>query len=316
MNYKNSVVRHLAWCLLSEPLHVIPNVTPLVIKPSQTLQDWLGQLDDQPEPLHNYISGQNSTLLGSYFECLWQFFFAHYPDWTLLGHHIQIQQDKQTLGELDILAQETANRHNFHVELAVKFYLKTPHTSGEKQAHWLGPQSRDRLDLKLEKLTKKQLPFFHHDATQHELKSRHLPTDAKQALVLKGYLFEPFKQNHIADQATPFPSINSGTQTHHWLHYKDSQALFLDDKQWVILPKHQWLGPYQHTKDCDLTVLNTAQAKQQVDDHFNHAVFPFALMLVMLCGTQQLKERTRYMLVHDDWPKQANKRPTRENQAD
>lgn len=307
MDYKNSAVRHLAWCLLSEPLAVIPDVTPLLIKPSQTLVDWLKQLDHQPEPLQDYIAKQNTRLLGSYFECLWQYFFIHYPEWTLLGHHIQIQHDKQTLGELDILARDTANNDNFHVELAVKFYLQQPQTSGEKLEHWLGPQSRDRLDLKLDKLSNKQLPFFHHNATQDALKQRHLPTNAKQTLALKGYLFEPFNASNNTDATYFHSSIHTKVNTGHWLHHKDSQALFLDDNQWVVLPKHQWLGPYQHTPDSDLDILNNTQAKQRVDDHFHHAHFPYALMLVSV-SEPQLKETSRFMLVHNDWPKHANKR--------
>ena len=306
MEYKSSAVRHLAWCLFSEPMAVISNIAPLTIKPSQTLLDWLTQLDAHPQALQDYLAEHNSVLLGSYFECLWQFFFQYSPSWNLLDHHIQIRQEKQTLGELDILACNTEDNQAFHIELAVKFYLKQPQTSGNALEDWLGPQSHDRLDLKLEKLSHKQLPFLNHEATQTELSKRNLPTNVKQALVLKGYLFEPWQAGLNTAKTRPHHnSIHPNANLRQWLHHKDCQTLFSDANNWVVLPKHHWLGPYHSASNAALPILSSEAAEQLVNEHFSNSTFPYALMLAQLSAHGEPMEHTRFMLVHDEWPNKA-----------
>jgi hypothetical protein len=303
MEYKHSAVHHLAWCLFSEPMVLISTTPALTIKPSQTLLNWLAELDNNPKPLHDYLATHNRVLLGSYFECLWQFFFQFRPEWQLLDHHIQLRQEKQTLGELDVLARNTRHNQDYHIELAVKFYLKQPNTSGENFNHWLGPQSHDRLDLKLNKLTLKQLPFLHHPVTQADLSNRHLPTNPQQALALKGYLFEPWQQS----KGALHPSINPKATMQSWLHEKHSQTLFAQKSLWVILPKTHWLGPYRHSQEASLQVLTSEAAQQFVQAHFDHSAFPYALMLAQLSTSHELKEQARFMLVHNAWPTQVVK---------
>lgn len=298
MEYKHCAVRHLAWCLFSEPMALISTTPAFKVEPSQTLLAWLSELDRNPKPLHDYLATHNRVLLGSYFECLWQFFFQSSPDWQLLDHHIQIHQGKQTLGELDLLARNTRNKQAYHIELAVKFYLKPANLSGEQLSHWLGPQSHDRLDLKLHKLANKQLPFLQNPATQTELTRRNLPHRPLQALVLKGYLFEPWEQ----DNHKRHPDINPNANINTWLHEKHGDALFTKDTSWVVLPKTHWLGPYQGTIDTALPVLTSEAAKQYVCTHFNQTSSPYALMLAQVSNSPKTIELARFMLVHNTWP--------------
>jgi hypothetical protein len=306
INYKISSVRHLAWCLFSEPMANIPNIQALNIEPNQALLNWLSHLDQNPQPLNDYLDNHNRVLLGSYFECLWQFFFQFNPDWQLLGHHIQVIDGKQTMGELDILAHNRQLKRHYHIELAVKFYLRQPHKTGKQLQDWLGPQSHDQLDLKLNKLSQKQLPFLQHHATQAELIKRGLPSQPQQALALKGYLFEPWQ----AAEHHYHPSINPSTATTSWLHHSDLGALLEQCHseltiQWALLPKTHWLGDYQHAQENDIQLLYTKEVQHIVDQHFTSAPYPFALMLVKLVrNTETLAEKERFMLVHNDWPKQ------------
>ncbi|MGR6874623.1 DUF1853 family protein [Pseudomonas sp. HK3] len=307
IKYNSPSVRHLAWCLFSEQM-AITNTPILTIEPSQELLNWLSILDENPQPLEEYLANHNRVLLGSYFECLWQFFFQHSPHWQLLDHHIQIIDAKQTIGELDILARDNQHNCDYHVELAVKFYLKQPHSSGEALQDWLGPQSHDRLDLKLNKLTNKQIPFLHHSATQAELLKRGLPLEPLQALIMKGYLFEPWPTSNVRYHT----DINPNIEHAYWLHYQHIQTLFKqtdDITHWVILPKSHWLGHYQHNESNDIALLSNDNAKHIIDQHFAGSAYPFALMLAGMQGdADNLAESKRFMLVHNNWPTQISAR--------
>ena len=307
MEYKNAPVRHLAWCLFSQPMAIVPTVPAFHIKPSQELLDWLDQLDQYPSPLQDYLESHNCVLLGSYFECLWQFFFRFAPGWQLLDHHIQVSQDKQTLGELDILARNITHNQDFHIELAVKFFLRQPNTKGPYLEHWLGPQSRDRLDLKLNKLANKQLPFLHHSVTQAELHTRGLPCEPQQALVLKGYLFEPWQDK----PSSLHSSINAQVTRSNWLYQHQVSQLKPTNVNWVVLPKHDWLGSYYHNNATrSLTLLDHKTMVQYVEHHFSHNYDsqPYTLMLAALSDISgELLEQERFMVVHNNWPNEATK---------
>ncbi|MFY0642391.1 MAG: DUF1853 family protein [Bermanella sp.] len=277
----------------------------LTIEPSHNLLDWLSELDQNPEPLESYLDNHNRVLLGSYFECLWQFFFKYNPQWQLLGHHIQVIDAKQTLGELDIIAQHLPEKCHYHIELAVKFYLKHPDKQGDELQDWLGPQSHDRLDLKLNKLQEKQLPFLYHQATQNQLKENDLPNNPEQRLVMKGYLFEPWP-----DTPSCFhQDINPNVLRAYWLHQQQVEALLQGQTshtqtiRWALLPKSYWLGPYQHHLNSPVDVHSSDDIKTIISEHFTTSEYPFALMLIALEDMDGIQiESMRYLVVHDHWP--------------
>ena len=304
-NYKNLSVRHLAWCLFSEPMAFLEHTPALTIEPSQDLLDWLSELDQHPERLEDYLDRHNRVLLGSYFECLWQFFFQYNPQWQLLGHHIQVIDAKQTLGELDIIAHNLNDQCEYHVELAVKFYLKHPNKLGNDLQDWLGPQSHDRLDLKLNKLNHKQFPFLYNPVTQSQLKEKGLPNKPEQRLVIKGYLFEPWPETSSCLHA----DINSNGLKAFWLHQQQTEALLQEytantqSMQWALLPKYHWLGTYEHDPDSSIALHCASEIKEIITEHFTHSQYPFALMLVALSPHNDSKiESSRYLIVHDSWP--------------
>lgn len=302
-NFHHECVSHLAWALLSPSLiqpiqaenHTVANFS---CQDQDSLMDWLRQLDQQPTLLTEYLAQQNSRLLGSYFECLWQFYFKHHPKWTLIDHHIQIHQNKTTLGELDILAQASP-QPPLHLELAVKFYLRHPHQDGSQAQHWLGPQSKDRLDKKLHTLCHKQLPFLYHPATIQYLKELKLkPSQLQQSLAIKGYLFSPLGQN------TQLPSMtNPKCLQGSWLpHTQLAQLLnhHAHIKNWCIAEKRNWLGPY--TADAE-QLLSKEALSQFVDAHFHQAQHKYSLMLLaMVPRDRHWVEEKRFMLVSQDWP--------------
>lgn len=306
-DYQTDHVAHLAWSLTSPSLTALtPNehFHALLKQSQQANLEWLNTLDLQPSPLFDYLNTHNHRLLGSYFECLWQFYFSHHPDWQLLEHHVQIfdASKKQTLGELDLLVQHIPSGRYFHLELAAKFYLRHPEHTGLNEEHWLGPQSNDRLDLKLNKLHQKQLPFLFHDATKTSLIERQLNHEYEQAMIMKGYLFHPWQKRKSLPKCA-----HHQTLTGYWLHSKDANKLLTETEniQWAILPKHNWLGLFSDQHNQQL-INPTNIILANIDTHFKTSPYKHALMLIMLKDTEKgLTEAQRFMLVHDDWPNKA-----------
>ena len=306
-NFQTDHVAHLAWCLTSPSLtSLAPNdhFQSILEQNQQRNFEWLTQLDTQPERLQDYLSAHNHRLLGSYFECLWQFYFSDHSDWQLVEHHVQVfdASKKQTLGELDLLVQHIPSEQYFHLELAAKFYLRHPEHTGLNEEHWFGPQSNDRLDLKLNKLHQKQLPFLFHDATKTSLIERKLNHEYKQALIMKGYLFHPWQQNELLPQCT-----HNQTLTGYWLHSKHVNSLISGqaNRQWAILPKHNWLGPFNSRHNQQL-IKPAYITMADVNTHFKTSPYKHALMVVMLKESEKgFIEEQRFILVHDDWPNKA-----------
>jgi len=289
-------VRHLFWCLFSPELATIENDHSVTINFNTQLAKWFTDLDQYSDPLLCYLSQENPRLLGGYFECLWQFFFQFNPQWQLLAHNIQVIKNKQTLGELDIIAshQNTVT----HLELAVKFYLQHPDYDGHQCQHWLGPQCRDRLDIKLGKLQNKQLPFLAHPATQETLKSRQLPAPTQQSLVLKGYLFHQWKM--------PFkrpPAVNTQCLMGQWLHQSGVKRLVTGHDSWLIIEKPQWLGHFKSHKETESFCLTAKEIILFTLNHFANSTYKHALMLVKITnsGIESI-EAERFLIVNDDWP--------------
>ena len=116
---------------------------------------------------------------------------------SLIAENIQISKDRITLGELDCLFYK--NEKPIHLEVIYKFYLYDPNKQG---LHcWIGPNKKDCLVEKLEKLQQKQLPLLYSKECEKYLKSISLHSaDFSQQVYFKAQLFLPLGKN---------PSINS-----------------------------------------------------------------------------------------------------------
>ncbi|WP_313284667.1 DUF1853 family protein, partial [Stutzerimonas kunmingensis] len=163
-------VRDLAWTILSPPLlSEAPQCQRHPLSAScwnsepERLANWLRQQDAEPSILEAWLSLHRIRRLGLYYERLWQYALSHAPDIQLLAANLPIRQNGSTLGELDLLFCDDQGVH--HLELAVKFYLGLGQGDGSRHAHWLGPGSHDRLDLKLDHMCQRQLPLCTQPAT-------------------------------------------------------------------------------------------------------------------------------------------------------
>lgn len=292
-------VRDLAWALVSPPLLAAPALNqrhPLqgstwATQP-QNLLDWLHHQDANPANLLDWLAQRPVQRLGLYYERLWQFALRNAAGVELLAANLPVREAGHTLGEFDLLLQDGEGFH--HLELAVKFYLARNAAGTADPAHWLGPGSHDRLDLKLAQMRGPQLALSLTAAAQALLAERDLACP-QPGLWLGGYLFEPWPHG-CSGPSQAAPDHLRG----HWLHQRDWPALRSDsaDACWRCLPRLSWLAP----ASLDDTRLDSADTEQGWRPDR-------AILLARLEPTPNghWEEVQRLFVVPDDWPStQAN----------
>lgn len=186
--------------------------------------------------------------LGKYAESLLHFYFLHHPDWELLAENMQLNQEGISRGEIDFLLYSRKQKRYFHLELALKYYLKTGLV---EEATFLGPSTKDWFLRKIEKLQEHQLKL---SKTYPQLLSKawnQLKFEPKH--LIKGSLFYhwrnllPIKENELFSKAW-------------WCHVEDYEKLPNSAYAKLILDKKNWLFPFKAEN-----LLNHQQALDKVN---------------------------------------------------
>ena len=232
-------VRDLAWaCFGPDLLTPLPESDVITLCPET--QAWLQALDTNPAKLHDFLANcSHRHRLGLYYEALWHFFLSEHPHYALLEHNLPVKVAGRTLGELDIVYQNRATGRIIHLELAIKFYLGITGNSNEaSMADWWGPNTRDRLDRKVNRLLSHQLPLSAKPETQSLLASRGI-SHCQRQMCVKGMLFQP------AGQPLSLPEqIAPGASLAEWMTLRSFQSRW-SQHAWQILERRQWLRPLQ-----------------------------------------------------------------------
>ena len=122
-----------------------------------------------------------------------------FEDCRILAENIQIQKEKQTLGELDALIELEENP--IHLEIVYKFYLYDDTLGTSEIERWIGPNRNDSLIEKLTKLKNKQLPLLYSTYCKSTLEVFNLNTETFQQRVLfKAQLFIPYQKTILCKQ--------------------------------------------------------------------------------------------------------------------
>ncbi|ENU93815.1 hypothetical protein F971_00719 [Acinetobacter vivianii] len=235
LQFNNPIVRHLAFCIASPNiLNEIPNDLDIKnhfeLHPDQKWQTHyqnyesrLKQLDQQPQPLIDFLAQLKSTRLGLRFENLLWFWLLEddYHPYQLLGHSIQKIAGAITLGELDFVVLNQETQEVEHWEVALKYYL------GEGKldlAQWFGLNREDTLQRKLKHFTERQFQFT---------EANDYPIQRKFA-VMKGQLYLPTDQSELS-----VPSwINTSRRLGQW-------GTQIPNTPYYRLQRHEWLCPDQ-----------------------------------------------------------------------
>lgn len=135
----------------------------------------------------------------------------------ILVENIQIQNNKITLGELDCILKQ--NNKPIHLEIIYKFYLYDASVGETVLEHWIGPNRKDSLVKKLNKLKNKQLPLLYNSFTKPLLKKLDLDINSIQQQVLfKAQLFIPYQT-----KKNDFKLLNKNCVKGCYIHFNELQ---------------------------------------------------------------------------------------------
>lgn len=247
---ENRLNRDLAWCLGSASLaadeswceFAAPLPAGLTLAP--------------PPDVHRFR-------LGRHFELLLRAWMDASNEIELIEANLPVRQGKQTVGEFDFLVRFRGEVE--HWEAAVKFYLGTGDRTNA--ANWFGPNTADRLDLKLDRLRSHQLRLAEHPAAREMLAERGIQV-ARSRCLMKGRLFHPAG----ADREQP-PSVNPAHEHGWWLTATAFASRFAGtDARFAVLPKALWLAPLasgdvEATLSADQLLARLAQPRAEQATH-------------------------------------------------
>ncbi len=159
----------------------------------------------------------------------------------LLANNIQIHQNKITLGEIDFLVEELPKKKKLHIELMYKIYVYDPEIPMEME-RWIGPNRKDSLVEKLQKVKTNQFPLLHTSQARSYLNSIDIfAKDLEQQICFKAKLFIPkLLKDHN------FSQVNNKCISGYWykfddfIQHFDTNFKFLapEKQDWSISPEH------------------------------------------------------------------------------
>lgn len=301
--YQTREVRDLAWACFAPTLltasHLPANglaIEDCGLTLTTARRRWLAALDRNPTPLLEHLSRQRGHRLGLYFEHLWHFFLTTDPATELVAHNLPVRAEGRTLGEFDCIYYCLERGRHVHLELAVKFFLgydpqHSPTNPSQWQC-WLGPNSQDRLDLKLGHLLNHQIRLGEDPLAAEEL-NRLGVSSLSHEIIVKGYLFRNFKSD-----LPPPHGFNTQARLESWVHI-DQLHTFLTlaaDNSFLVLPKARWLAPA--LVDPDTPTLTSEELQEHLHSHFHQQSRPQLIATL----DQQGMETRRFFVTGPDWP--------------
>ena len=242
----NAVARDLWWVASSPPLMADVARLPQHNETQQlALQALLRPAVDQlaAMTLEDAMAtvGVKGWRVGNYFEALVAYWLRQLPGWRLLAANHPVRQDKRTLGAYDFIVRN-AERRAEHWEVAVKFYLLRGDPTDWR--NWVGPNQRDRLDKKVNRMRDHQLVLSRREVGRDALQDLEVTDIYQQFVVLKGYFFTEWGT----------PSTGPVNATRHaegrWAEVDripDLRHAF-PDSRWVRRDKPFWLAPLHRVR--------------------------------------------------------------------
>lgn len=300
--WRHPLVRDLAWVLASPPLLAPADPDALWLEAAwgqrayAASHDWLAALDRDPAPLQQALARRPGRL-GSYFESLLDCWLAWpgNPLYRRLYHGLPVRLGKRTLGEFDFLVEERASGEIQHWEVAVKFYLGI--APGGSAASWVGPGQQDRLDLKLDRLRRHQLPLATLPEARGLLSALQLPAP-RPVCLLRGRFFYP-ADACLADW-TPADAA-PGHLKGWWMPAAAFLQRFADPGiEWIRLPREHWLAPVDLDTGDDPVRIGDPQAAATLVEAWRAAADNRAAAVV---GLAHGRELTRGFITPDTWPR-------------
>jgi len=305
--FKQQVINDLAWVIASPGLlnsdhHYVLN-NEQCQKFYEDIENRLIEWDTHSETLPKQLSAPR-PYVGDYFENLIAFWLKNRKGIEQFNQRQTVFENKRTLGEFDFLFHHTQLQKSFHWEVAIKYYLY--YESGG-DAIFYGPNSRDRLSIKVDKMFNQQILLSKQLAAKCIIEQ--YPTPICPQILLKGYLFYP--SHKLNSDKFNIPDYISSSHLRGWWSYANDPVIPKHhvDSQWFILNKPHWLAIPRQPK----SLLDYNSLQDIIRVHFNRSQKPLFLAEVMQNSDGEYLETSRGFIVPNNWPKSqgfANKEKT------
>ncbi|MFO8146267.1 MAG: DUF1853 family protein [Gillisia sp.] len=178
---------------------------------------------------------ETNYVLGKRMERYFEFLLKYSNNIKVLKSNIQIQQEKITLGEIDFLAEDILLDQHHHIELVYKFYVYDP-SYENGLARWIGPNRKDSLLQKIEKLKQRQFPILYKPETKEALSLLGLKAeDFAQSVCFKASLFIP-----KGIQYTHLLQLNKNCISGFWMHFDEFTSEEYSGHNYYIPNKQDW----------------------------------------------------------------------------
>ncbi|MEE2643404.1 MAG: DUF1853 family protein [Myxococcota bacterium] len=195
-----------------------------------------------PVPTPKEIA-RGGSQIGLYFERLLFWWLEGAGPYTLVAHNLQVHGlragRRETLGAFDFILRDRDGTA-LHWELAIKFYLERAASS--RWESWVGPNERDRLDLKLGKIATQQLPLSSSPEGVIRLEEVGIHARPVQRALLRGLFFQ--RGLRAEGEAAPRPKGAHGACIGRWFHLRDLPALFAEvgPARWDFRHRPAWIS--------------------------------------------------------------------------
>lgn len=303
VNYKNQLVRDLAWVVSSPPLFH-NKLNPLFFdkeffdREYKKLSTHLDELENNPQRLIEHINNGNNHLLGKYFESLVEYWLKFSTDKQLLSHNLQVFKGRNTIGEFDFVYRELSNNKVYHLECAGKFYIAYKNVSDH--SNFIGPNAIDNLERKISKIINEQTLLGQTQQGKEALLIEDIEDDVFPKIFFKGYLF------YNADlflSDTFVPPINSiqGHPKGWWIYAKDiDYFLSQRDSKWTVVERSSWISKVILFNKR--LVLSNKDLEERLKAYFSDNSYPLLIAELKETEQNQFEEFSRGFVVHDTWP--------------
>lgn len=186
------------------------------------------------------------------------------PQIEIIANNIQIQRKKTTLGELDCVLK--MNGQLKHLEIVYKFYLYVQE-HGKGLHAWIGPNKKDSLIEKLNRLKNHQLPLLYQPECINFLESIQIDVnEVAQRVLFKAQLFLP----EILDDVN-FEGLNKACVAGRYIHFGFFNKF--RDCKFFIPHKYDWLVIPHSNVDWVIYEKATFNIKEFIDREFSPLVW-------------------------------------------
>ncbi len=156
---------------------------------------------------------------------------------SILAENVQIQEQKQTIGELDAII--SYHGKPIHLEIVYKFYVYDESVGTSELDHFIGPNRKDSLVEKLTKLKQKQLPLLYKSQTSELLNSLNLKVnEIVQNVSFKAQLFLPYNKQINLKTVNPDCVVGYFLKLKDVLTFEESKFYFPSKPNWLVQPNN------------------------------------------------------------------------------